>query len=106
MRDTYAERAAGYGDELVIIASMLEKEAKTAEDMKLVAGIMQARREIGMPLQIDATVAYGCSRRNRRGAYSNLVAFVPFVIFTSGPSVIYVFFRCEGKDARLDTGAS
>lgn len=60
MRETYEQRVRQrYADEHVIIASMLEKEAKTAGDMALVAGIIAKRMDIGMPLQIDATVAYG-----------------------------------------------
>ena len=43
----------------IIIASILEKEAKTEEDMKMVAGIIENRLKEGMPLEIDATVAYG-----------------------------------------------
>ncbi|OGM97237.1 MAG: hypothetical protein A2817_02455 [Candidatus Yanofskybacteria bacterium RIFCSPHIGHO2_01_FULL_39_8b] len=45
--------------EIIIVASILEKEAKTEEDMKLVAGIMYKRLDTGMLLQIDATVIYG-----------------------------------------------
>lgn len=64
LRAEHDRRAAGYTREQVIIASMLEKEAKTPEDMALVAGIIAKRRDIGMLLQIDATVAYGwCLRR-------------------------------------------
>jgi len=64
LRAEYDRRAGGYTREQVIIASMLEKEAKTPEDMALVAGIIAKRRDIGMLLQIDATVAYGwCLRR-------------------------------------------
>src|SRR3989344_1356876 len=40
-------------------ASILEKEARKEEDMKLVAGVIENRLKKGMPLQIDATVAYG-----------------------------------------------
>lgn len=64
MRETFVDRVDGYSDEHVIIASMLEKEAKTPEDMALVAGIIYERLERGMALQIDATVAYGwCMRK-------------------------------------------
>lgn len=45
--------------EAVVVASILEKEVKTQEDMGLVAGIIYKRLKIGMPLQVDATVAYG-----------------------------------------------
>jgi len=43
----------------VIIASMLEKEVQTKEDMAIVSGIIQNRLDKQMLLQIDATVAYG-----------------------------------------------
>lgn len=44
--------------EIVIMASLLEKEVRTFEDMKTVSGILWKRMEIGMPLQIDATLAH------------------------------------------------
>lgn len=44
--------------EVVIMASLLEKEVRTPEDMKLVSGVLWERMEIGMPLQVDATLAY------------------------------------------------
>ncbi len=43
----------------VIIASILEKEVQTYEDMRVVAGIIEKRLRLGMPLQVDASVAYG-----------------------------------------------
>lgn len=64
LMETFQQKASGYTEEQRIIASILEKEAKTAEDMALVSGIIQNRLEHDMPLQIDATVAYGwCLRR-------------------------------------------
>jgi len=44
--------------EIVTMASMLEKEVRTLEDKKLVSGILWRRLEVGMPLQVDATIAY------------------------------------------------
>ena len=44
-------------------ASILEKEAKSEEDMRLVAGIIRNRFAKKMPLQIDATVSYGACLR-------------------------------------------
>ncbi len=44
--------------EIVIIASLLEKEVQTLEDKKIVAGILLNRLQIEMPLQIDATITY------------------------------------------------
>ena len=38
---------------VIILASILEGEAKTPEDMKIVAGILLKRLRLGMPLQVD-----------------------------------------------------
>ncbi len=44
--------------ELLILASILERETKTDEERPIVAGILMNRLNIGMPLQVDATVQY------------------------------------------------
>ena len=44
--------------EIVTMASLLEKEVRTLDDRKLVAGILWKRLENKVPLQVDATVAY------------------------------------------------
>ena len=51
-------------EEVIIIASILEKEARKEEDMRLVAGVIENRLARGMLLQIDATVNYGACLRN------------------------------------------
>lgn len=45
-------------DQIVIIASLVEREAKFQEDRPLVASVILNRLRINMPLQIDATVQY------------------------------------------------
>lgn len=52
--------------DIIIVASMLEKEVQKSEDMALVAGIIYRRLELGMLLQIDASVAYGVCRQEWR----------------------------------------
>jgi UPF0755 protein len=42
----------------MVLASLIEKEADTIENKKLVAGILKKRLEIGMPLQLCSTVNY------------------------------------------------
>jgi len=44
--------------DIVTMASMIEKEVRTLDDKKIVAGILWKRLAIGMPLQIDATIVY------------------------------------------------
>ncbi len=45
-------------EEVVIIASLLEREARGYNQMRHVAGIINNRLKIDMPLQIDATLQY------------------------------------------------
>jgi UPF0755 protein len=51
--------------EEVILASILEREAKDEESMKMVAGILYNRLEAGMPLQVDATILYAKGWKER-----------------------------------------
>ncbi|OGZ64727.1 MAG: hypothetical protein A3A98_01910 [Candidatus Staskawiczbacteria bacterium RIFCSPLOWO2_01_FULL_40_39] len=48
--------------QIVTMASMLEKEVRSLEDKKMVAGILWKRMETGMPLQVDATVNYATNK--------------------------------------------
>ncbi|MHB0915983.1 MAG: endolytic transglycosylase MltG [Thermoleophilia bacterium] len=55
------DRAAGLGVteyEALIIASMVEREAKVEEERPLVAAVIYNRINLGMKLEIDATVQY------------------------------------------------
>ncbi|KUK79742.1 MAG: Aminodeoxychorismate lyase [Microgenomates bacterium 39_7] len=45
-------------EELIVIASLLEREAQGLDQMRRVAGVIYRRLEIGIPLQIDATLQY------------------------------------------------
>jgi len=44
--------------EIITMASLVEKEAKTSKDRKIIAGILWKRLEYNMPLQVDATINY------------------------------------------------
>ncbi len=44
--------------EIIIMASIIERETITDKDRRLVSGILWKRIKIGMPLQVDATFAY------------------------------------------------
>lgn len=50
--------------EIVIMASLIEKEVRTFEDKKIVSGILWKRIEVGMPLQVDATITYITNRKS------------------------------------------
>lgn len=44
--------------EVVTVASLIEREAAVPEERKTISGVIANRLEIGMPLQIDATILY------------------------------------------------
>ena len=68
MRDNFARRTAHLEeaitasgktlDELVIMASIIEKEASRTTDRHKISGVLWHRLSIGMPLQVDATFFY------------------------------------------------
>lgn len=45
-------------DEVMVMASLVQREARDYEQMRHVAGILWNRMEIGMALQVDATMQY------------------------------------------------
>ena len=45
--------------DVLIIASMVEKEAAVASERRLVAAVIYNRLKVGLPLGIDATIRYG-----------------------------------------------
>jgi UPF0755 protein len=49
-------------NDVIIMASILEKEAGTAKDRQIVSSILWKRIKIGMPLQVDSTLDYVTGR--------------------------------------------
>lgn len=45
-------------EEVIILASIIEREANSTTSMKLVSGILQNRLALGMALQVDASMEY------------------------------------------------
>jgi len=52
--------------EIINMASMIEREVRTRDDKHLVSGLLWRRIEIGMPLQVDATIIYLTRKRTTR----------------------------------------
>ena len=73
MRSNFDKKAASFArdqspysfSDAVIMASLLEREAPSSGDRKLVAGILWKRIEAGMPLQVDASLTYVTGRASR-----------------------------------------
>ena len=57
--------------QLLTVASMVEREAKTARDRPLIAAVIYNRLKQGIPLGIDATVYYALAKREGVAAYTH-----------------------------------
>jgi len=58
--------------DILTLASIIEKEAKTPEDKKIVAGVYYNRLKIGMALQADPTVNYITGKQTDRPSSNDL----------------------------------
>lgn len=58
--DNFNKQTAGLEitPEIVVVASLLEKEVRAFEEKQLVSGILWKRLKSGIPLQVDATITY------------------------------------------------
>lgn len=122
--DWNAVRASKYSFyEILNIASMLEKEARTEVDFKIVAGIINNRIKNGMRLDIDATLLYGLNKdgsdtifqselNNTNNLYNTrrLTGFPPTPIANPGiisiraalyPTINDYLYYITGKDLKM-----
>lgn len=77
----YYDRAAEIGmtpRDIVIIASMIQRETLALEEGAKVASVIYNRLEDGMRLQIDATVQYALGEQKDRLLYSDLEVDSPY----------------------------
>lgn len=64
--------------ETVVLASMIEKEAKKDEERSLISGVMHNRLKKGMLLQCDATIQYVLPERKKKLYYKHLEVDSPY----------------------------
>ena len=62
----------------VILASLIEKEARTTADREIVAGILLNRLKAGMPLQVDAVFGYIKGRDTYSPSLADLAINSPY----------------------------
>lgn len=68
--------------EIIIMASLLEKEAKNAAEAKIISGILWKRLKIGMPLQVDAPFFYVFGTTNQPLTLKDLRKDGPYNTYT------------------------
>ncbi len=68
--------------QIIIVASLIEKEARFAEDRELIASVIYNRLEMGMRLQIDATIIYGEGRSSGSPTPEELQTDGPYNTYT------------------------
>jgi UPF0755 protein len=64
--------------EVVSLASMVEREAVSAADRKMVAGVFEKRLDFGMPLQSDVTVLYALKSTKKDVTYADTQVDSPY----------------------------
>lgn len=64
--------------ELLVMASLVEREARLADERPLIAAVMHNRLDEGMRLQIDATVLYALGEHRDRVLYEDLEVESPW----------------------------
>lgn len=70
--------------QILIIASLIEKEAKLPEERPVIASVIYNRLKAGMKLQIDATVQYALGKWKRSLSYSDLEVDSPYNTYKIG----------------------
>lgn len=65
-------------EEIVIFASILEREANNTKDRKLISGVLWNRLERGMPLQVDAVFLYSLGKGTFQLTMKDLTADSPY----------------------------
>jgi len=68
--------------ELIIMASLVEKEARVSVDRRVIAGILFNRLERGMPLQVDAVFGYIFNRDTYSPSFADLKVDSPYNTYT------------------------
>lgn len=69
--------------DIMSIASLVEKEGQTTEDRKLIAGVFYNRLEQGMPIQSDISVLYALGTHKEMVTYDDLEVDSPYNLYTN-----------------------
>lgn len=92
LQDTFNQKLAPYQGaiassthslrDIITIASILEREAKTQKDWEIISGILWKRLAQGMPLQVDATANYYLGKTSAELTKKDLQDNSPYNTYT------------------------
>lgn len=68
--------------EIITMASILEEEARTLKDWQIISGILWKRINIGMPLQVDASLGYVINKGSNQLTIADLKNKSPYNTYT------------------------
>jgi len=68
--------------DIVVMASLVEKEVRTSANKRIVAGILWKRIGLGMPLQVDAVFGYIFNRDTYSPSFEDLKIDSPYNTYT------------------------
>jgi len=77
MRATFEKKVGRSSNQAIIVASLIERETKSAEEKPVVAGIIYKRLKAKWPLQIDATLQYAVGSSKCKTSYTTCNWWVP-----------------------------
>lgn len=89
MLNNYNAKAGGLSSQQLIVASIVEKESRSAENAALVASVIYNRLEAGMKLEMDPTREY----------INNYVTSSPYLSNTGKFAALYNTYKCSGLPA-------
>ncbi len=69
-------------NQIIIMASLLEKEAKNEQEAKVISGILWTRIRAGLPLQVDAPFLYVLGKTSEQLKMSDLQKDGPYNTYT------------------------
>lgn len=87
--NNYNAKAGGLSSEQLIVASIVERESRSAENAALVASVIYNRLEAGMKLEMDPTRDY----------INNYVTGSPYLSSTGKFAALYNTYKCSGLPA-------
>lgn len=80
---TEGVNASGHSlSDIITLASLVEREARSVENKRIVAGVLWNRLRLGMPLQVDAVFGYIYGRDTYSPSFADLKIDSPYNTYT------------------------